>query len=682
MAISSKHGVKRPKVVEEPESSDSEDDQPEDDFEVEIKREEDDCLDSSNLEGDSFMAYPDDEDSVEIKEEDLDEVDIKEEVVEAWEAEGSAEETKTKETERKGTKKVKFSEPEPESDNSDFSESDNEEDNFADDDSEKEEGEVKKSVGSGLANVMAKILGTKKSEDVILSKAKTDKAVKKTRKLDKEDTFEIVDGSGQVKKEPTVEIKEEEEDRKPDISLHDREIHRKLWEEKFRKRPSITEDKEKERRLRVLATHSHHIMPPESKQQGSGCRTDSGRGQPSQPATHTSAASDIMTEELEEGSQASQKNEEPDVPPTASESDDDVASHSQGLNQKSRRVKIKASLTPEQEQVMVEWLEAHPILYNKNLISYKDRERKEMLWLEKAAELGRPVPVLKTWYTSLRIRYVTLRKKSRDPDPKLTEREEWILKVFEFLRPHVCDVQRMTTLNGTIAATAAPEDQKEDMPGPRPAGSATQAVPSPSLLRSSLAAPRSMAQRQGVQKKSIQQCGDQQVVQPLKSTGNKEREAYADWIRTVILNLDRSLWRRFQHQISNLMYEFMAENNKVKTLQVAAATTSQDCQPSQPTSLGMQQPLPSQRPAKPTGQMSVCHSQDPQWVAQQLLTQQQFPPLQQQPPQQRLTNTQMQTPTPSSGPGSSSSRSCEGMQASTPVPLLIVMNKSQDSSHL
>ncbi|XP_050687377.1 RRP15-like protein isoform X3 [Eriocheir sinensis] len=254
MAISSKHGVKRPKVVEEPESSDSEDDQPEDDFEVEIKREEDDCLDSSNLEGDSFMAYPDDEDSVEIKEEDLDEVDIKEEVVEAWEAEGSAEETKTKETERKGTKKVKFSEPEPESDNSDFSESDNEEDNFADDDSEKEEGEVKKSVGSGLANVMAKILGTKKSEDVILSKAKTDKAVKKTRKLDKEDTFEIVDGSGQVKKEPTVEIKEEEEDRKPDISLHDREIHRKLWEEKFRKRPSITEDKEKERRLRVLAT--------------------------------------------------------------------------------------------------------------------------------------------------------------------------------------------------------------------------------------------------------------------------------------------------------------------------------------------------------------------------------------------------------------------------------------------
>lgn len=232
----------------------------------------------------------------------------------------------------------------------------------------------------------------------------------------------------------------------------------------------------------------------------------------------------------------------------------------------------------------------------------------------------------------------------------------------------------------TPTATSAPEDQNEDIPGPRPSDSATEAVPSPTLLESLLVVPRSMAQRQGVQKKSIQQCKDQQVVQPLKPTENKEREAYADWIRTVILNLDRSLWRRFQQQISNLMYEFMADNNKVKTLQVAAATASQDCQPSQPTSLGKQQPLPSQQPAKPTSQVSVCHSQDPQWVDQQ------FPPLQQQqPPQQRFTNTHLQTPMPSLGPGSSSSQCWEGLQASTAVPLLIVMNKSQDSqdsSHL
>ena len=69
---------------------------------------------------------------------------------------------------------------------------------------------------------MAKILGTKKSEDVILLKAKKDREVKK--RVEQEDTFEIVDSSGKVKTESMVEkIKEEEE--KPSISLHDRELH-------------------------------------------------------------------------------------------------------------------------------------------------------------------------------------------------------------------------------------------------------------------------------------------------------------------------------------------------------------------------------------------------------------------------------------------------------------------------
>lgn len=96
---------------------------------------------------------------------------------------------------------------------------------------------------------------------------------------------------------------------------------------------------------------------------------------------------------------------------------------------------------------MVEWLEDHPVLYNKKLNSYKDTAKKERLGLEKAAELGKPVLVLKTWYTSLRSRYGQLRKKSSNPVPELIEWEEWILKVFEFLWPHVYDVQKRTTVS-------------------------------------------------------------------------------------------------------------------------------------------------------------------------------------------------------------------------------------------
>lgn len=253
MAISNGSVLKRPKVVEESLDSDSDDSQSESGEEqevepgdVEIKEEvEDDYLENSNLEGESFTAYSNDEDFTEIKEEED-------------EAESSEIEDKKEHGRKKRKKEMKNKKADPDSDSDDVGEDESEEDegNFSEDESIKEEEDEEdgETVGSGLANVMAKILGTKRSEDVILSKAKMDREVKKKTK--QEDTFEIVDSSGKVKKEPMVEkIKEEEEEeKKPIVSLHDRELHRKLWEEKFRKRPSITEDREKERKLRVLAT--------------------------------------------------------------------------------------------------------------------------------------------------------------------------------------------------------------------------------------------------------------------------------------------------------------------------------------------------------------------------------------------------------------------------------------------
>lgn len=70
---------------------------------------------------------------------------------------------------------------------------------------------------------------------------------------------------------------------------------------------------------------------------------------------------------------------------------------------KSKMVKVHSILNPEQEQIMIECLEDHPILYNKELSSYKDIAKKNRLW-KKAAEVGKPVLVLKTWCTSLKSR--------------------------------------------------------------------------------------------------------------------------------------------------------------------------------------------------------------------------------------------------------------------------------------
>lgn len=45
------------------------------------------------------------------------------------------------------------------------------------------------------------------------------------------------------------------------------------------------------------------------------------------------------------------------------------------------------NLTDEQEEDLVEWVKAHPILYDKSLRANKDVAKKRALWEEKAAEL-------------------------------------------------------------------------------------------------------------------------------------------------------------------------------------------------------------------------------------------------------------------------------------------------------
>ncbi|XP_071547621.1 RRP15-like protein isoform X2 [Panulirus ornatus] len=137
-------------------------------------------------------------------------------------------------------------------DTSSESEMDSEDANDSVDDDESDKMKDKKVGNRGLANVMAKILATKKSENVILSKAKKDKTFIKEAEDISDDSFEVVDGSGKVKKEPKT--KEEKDNKLVTQSLIKKELEKKIWGRRFRVKPSIKKDWEKERRLRVLAT--------------------------------------------------------------------------------------------------------------------------------------------------------------------------------------------------------------------------------------------------------------------------------------------------------------------------------------------------------------------------------------------------------------------------------------------
>ena len=43
-----------------------------------------------------------------------------------------------------------------------------------------------------------------------------------------------------------------------------------------------------------------------------------------------------------------------------------------------------------------------------------------------------------------------------------------------------------------------------------------------------------------------------------------EREAFVDWMRSAINELDRGLWRRCQHELASILYRFQSENDNLK----------------------------------------------------------------------------------------------------------------------
>ena len=82
---------------------------------------------------------------------------------------------------------------------------------------------------------------------------------------------------------------------------------------------------------------------------------------------------------------------------------------------------------------MVEWLEDNPILWNTLLMDYKCRDKKNKLWEDQAALMGKSYETIFTWYTSARDKHTKLLKtKSGFGAQRLTERESWLLERFKF----------------------------------------------------------------------------------------------------------------------------------------------------------------------------------------------------------------------------------------------------------
>lgn len=115
------------------------------------------------------------------------------------------------------------------------------------------------------------------------------------------------------------------------------------------------------------------------------------------------------------------------------------------------RPKKTTDLSPAEEEDMAEWLMGNTIFYNKKLACYKNKERKEFLWAEKAREMDRSVDILQIWYRSIRTRYTRLlKKKSGEEAPEFTERDQWILTKMDFLRGHIYAVRKRPLVSVSI----------------------------------------------------------------------------------------------------------------------------------------------------------------------------------------------------------------------------------------
>ena len=103
-----------------------------------------------------------------------------------------------------------------------------------------------------------------------------------------------------------------------------------------------------------------------------------------------------------------------------------------------RRQKPPVLFSAEQEQKLVDFLCDNGILYNKRLMDYKDRSKREAVWAKFCEENNLDKDVCQKWFQNQRTLFGKVtHTKSGQGEPVLTERQKWTRDNFDFLRDHI-----------------------------------------------------------------------------------------------------------------------------------------------------------------------------------------------------------------------------------------------------
>lgn len=112
----------------------------------------------------------------------------------------------------------------------------------------------------------------------------------------------------------------------------------------------------------------------------------------------------------------------------------DVSTSSRLADDKGKK-KNPCNLSIAEEELMLEFIIDNPVLWNVKMTDYRQKDKKDKIWEDQAQLMEKTSDTLKSWFRSLRDTHTRLdKKKSGDSAPNLTEREEWIMSTFVFLK--------------------------------------------------------------------------------------------------------------------------------------------------------------------------------------------------------------------------------------------------------
>ena len=124
-----------------------------------------------------------------------------------------------------------------------------------------------------------------------------------------------------------------------------------------------------------------------------------------------------------------------------------------------KRARVCATFTDTQEVSIVEFVEQHPEMYDKEHPRFHDRTRREAVWAEISAELKLQPFDVRRWFESQQTRYGKLSKLQSGQAPReMTKRQSWVYQQMGFLKTHI----RRKEANRSSGFEASPNTSRQD----------------------------------------------------------------------------------------------------------------------------------------------------------------------------------------------------------------------------